>query len=234
MDIKADATTVQKEDLREIYLFAELDEAQLERVVADVQPVQLARGESLFAQGQTAEHFYLVRSGQIKLYRLSAEGNEKVIEIIQPGQTFAEALIFMSQSRYPVHAEALEEASLLSFSNRVFKAVLSESVETCFRLMATMSMRLHQHVNEIERLTLHNATHRLVGYLLRQETTLCGQVEEVRLPASKHTIASRLSIQPETLSRILTRLADQGLIRVQGNAIQLLDVQALRYLVEMP
>lgn len=233
MDISLDNVVQLQEQVRSVYLFADLDAAQFERVMADVQHLELSRGEALFGQGQPAEHFYYLLHGQVKLYRLSAEGNEKVIEIMQAGQTFAEALLFFPENCYPVHAEALENASLLAFSNGLFKNLLHESTETCFRLMGTMSVRLHNHVNEIERLTLHNATHRLVAYLLRQEPHARGEVNEVQLPASKHTVASRLSIQPETLSRILSRLVAQGLIRVHGNNIELLLPDALRSLIDI-
>lgn len=229
-----DEVVVEPERVRAVYLFADLDEVQFARVMADVRALSVLRAEALFAQGQPAERFYLLLSGQIKLYRLSAGGNEKVIEIIQPGQTFAEALIFLPDNRYPIHADALEDAALLSFSHALFKNLLHESVDTCFRLMGLMSMRLHHHVNEIERLTLHNATHRLVSYLLRQDASVCDGGAQVYLPASKHTVASHLSIQPETLSRILARLTTQGLMRVQGTHITLLDLEALRHLADTP
>lgn len=220
-------------ELKRCYLFAELDTAQLERVVREVRMLRLDKSEVLFRQGDPAERFFLVRQGQIKLFRLSPEGNEKVIELIQPGQTFAEALMFSAARGYPVHAQAIEPSELYSFDNRGFKAVLRESVDTCFRLMAGMSMRLHQQVNEIDRLTLHSATYRLVSYLLQETTDSAGSEQHVDLPTTKSLIASRLSIQPETFSRILSRLSRDGLIDVQGTHIVLRDIPALRRLIAL-
>ena len=221
------------EELRAVYLFAALDDTQLSRVVHDARLVHLGKHETLFEQGDPAQHFFLVRSGQVKLFRISPEGQEKIIELVQPGQVFAEALLFMDDvGGYPVHAEAIDASEVLSFDNRGFKALLSDSVDTCFRLMAAMSRRLHRQINEIDRLTLHNATFRLVSYLLQEVPDDVLASPNVRLTTTKHVIASRLSIQPETFSRILARLHQQGLIDVQGNTVVLRDIDALRKMIQ--
>ena len=164
---------------------------------------------------------------------VTAEGQEKIIELVQPGQVFAEALLFMDDAGgYPVHAEAIDASEVLSFDNRGFKTLLSDSVDTCFRLMAAMSRRLHRQINEIDRLTLHNATFRLVSYLLQEVPDDVLASPNVRLTTTKHVIASRLSIQPETFSRILARLHQQGLIDVQGNTVVLRDIDALRRMIQ--
>lgn len=222
------------EELRRAYLFAELDEAQLAEVTRDMRLVELGKGEHLFAQGDPARRFFLVRDGLIKLYRLSPEGQEKVIELVGPGQSFAEALMFMAANGYPVHAEAVEPTRLFSFDSAAYKALLRDSVEACFRLMAGMSMRLHNQINEIDRLTLHSATYRLVAFLLQELPGDVAVSPDVQLVASKGIIASRLSVQPETFSRILARLSRQGLVAVDGNRIVLRDVPALRRLIELP
>lgn len=233
MDISLDFVALRQE-VCENYLFAGLETEQLERVLGDLRTVRLHKGEPVFAQGDPARRFYLVRRGQIKLFRLSPEGNEKVLELIRPGQTFAEALLFMSGPvGYPVHAEAVEASELLSFDNARFRTLLRESVDTCFRLMAAMSRRLHSQINEIDQLTLHSATSRLVSYLLEELPEDVIASPQVRLTTSKTVIASRLSIQPETLSRILARLARKGHLEVRGANIVLHDIPALRALVEL-
>lgn len=219
--------------LSRIYLFTALDEAQLRTIQASMQEVTLDEGQILFEHNQPADKFYLLIEGQIKLYRLSEDGDEKVIEIIRPGQTFAEAVMFMSGKVFPVNADALVNSKLLSFSSTVFKGVLHDSVDTCFRLMGGMSQRLHQRLNEIDSLTLHNATYRLVTYLLGELPDGVLTSTEIVLTTPKHVIASRLSIKPETFSRILTRLSRDGLIVVRGNSIVLADLDRLRQVSEL-
>lgn len=223
-----------RQEIQQSYLFAGLDAAQLDAVLKDMRVVSLQKAQPVFAQGDPARRFYMVRDGQIKLFRLSPDGNEKVIELIHPTQTFAEALLFMAEPvSYPVHAEAVEASELLSFDNAVFKALLRDSVDTCFRLMASMSMRLHKQINEIDRLTLHTATYRLVSYLLQELPDEVMASPQVRLTTAKSVIASRLSIQPETLSRILARLNRKGYLEVRGNNIVLHDIPSLRALAEL-
>jgi len=220
--------------LHSIYLLSALDPAQLEAIRRTMRVQRLAAGERLFDHGQPAHHFFYVVRGQVKLFRISAEGDEKVIEIIGPRQTFAEAVMFMDRpGGYPVSAEALEETELWGFDNQVMLAALRESVDSCFRLMAAMSMRLHRQIDEIDTLTLHNATFRFVNFLLQQIPPGVVESPEIQLTTPKNVIASRLSIQPETLSRILARLQREGLVEVHGHSLVLGDVAGLRSLLEI-
>jgi CRP-like cAMP-binding protein len=223
------------QELRRAPLFAELEPAQLESLRPTLSEVDLAVGDILFNQGEPAERFFLVRQGQIKLARVSADGAEKIIEIIQPGQTFAEAMLFMgAKGRYPVNAQALAPTHLLAFEQKAFLQLLRTSPDLSFAMLRSLSLRLHGLVNQIESLTLKNATDRLVIYLLDQAPSNMRTPSEITLTIPKGAIASRLAIQPETFSRILGRLRNGGLIEVQGNHIVLRDVAALRAMVDLP
>lgn len=219
------------DELHHTPLFDALDEQQLDSVIKSSRNISLAAKEILFEKGSAASHFYLLKSGQVKLFCLSADGDEKVIEIINPSQTFAEAIMFLPHQIYPVSAETLKNSELYSFDIKQFRGILEDSKETCFRLLATMGRRLHSKINDINNLTLHNATYRLVVYLLEQLPEGAMALSSIHLGATKTIIASRLSIQPETFSRILLRMSKQGLIEVQGNDITLLDVAGLHALL---
>ena len=222
-------------ELRRAYLFAEMSEPHLQTLVHGMQEIRLNAGDALFRHGQPAERFFFLRDGLVKLFRLSPEGDEKIIEIMRPGETFAEAVMFMgTQGRYPVNAEAVSETSLYAFEQKTFLNLLRESSDACFGLLGSMSRRLHMLVNQIESLTLQNATYRLVAYLLDQIPRDVKTSPEVQLTTPKGVIASRLAIQPETLSRILAKLRQRGLIEVHGNHITVRNVQALRDLVHLP
>jgi CRP-like cAMP-binding protein len=220
-----------REELRQIYLFASLTDEQLNKMLESGQPLELEQKQLLFEAGQPADYFYLLRSGQIKLYCLSPRGDEKVIEIVRPGETFAEAITFMERQAYPVSAEAIMNSSLYCFKMKTFRKLLEDSPGTCMRLMADMSRRLRMRVSEINNLTLHNATYRLVVFLLEQIPEGAVEMAEIHLGTPKSIIASRLSIQPETFSRILSKLSQRGLIKVHVNDITLLDVNGLRSLL---
>ncbi len=215
------------QELRQVYLFANFSEQQLEQIKKDVRIIQLDGGEFLFKHGQPAKRFFLLNEGHVKLLRSSLGGDEKVFEVIDPGQTFAEAMMFMPESIYPVTAQAISKCSLFSFESRVFANLLRESPDTCFQLMAHMSQRLHMWINEIDQLTLQSATYRLINYLLYQVPEGYN-VYKIEFMIPKHVIASRLSIQPETFSRILNSLNKAELIRVDARTIYIDNVDRLR------
>ncbi len=217
-----------QQNLKENHLFSALSDEQLEQLSSAITVKSLAQGGHLFEAGSKAEEFYLVASGQIKLYRLSPAGQEKVIEIIRPGQTFAEALMFLDIPAYPVNAQALADTKVYAIKNRAFMEILRGSVDLCFKVMADISMRLKRHLNEIDALTLQNATLRVVNYLSYLIPNCADSSVQIALPAAKNVIASRLSITPETFSRILHTLSDKGLITVDGLQIQVHDVVQLR------
>lgn len=222
-------------ELRRAYLFADMTDEHLKRLTSGMHEVHLATGDSLFRHGEPADRFYFIRSGLVKLFRLSPEGDEKIIELMHAGQTFAEAVMFMgTQGRYPVNAAAVTDAQLYAFEQKGFIGLLRESTEATFGLLASMSRRLHMLVNQIESLTLQNATYRLVAYLLEQIPREVQTSPQVQLTTPKGVIAAHLAIQPETLSRILAKLRQGGFIEVHGHHITVRDVGALRKLVQLP
>ncbi|MFV2060792.1 MAG: Crp/Fnr family transcriptional regulator [Gammaproteobacteria bacterium] len=219
------------EELQHIPLFEALKDVQLKKILNSARKIKLPAKSILFERTTPAKYFYLLHSGQVKLFILSAEGDEKVMEIIYPSQTFAEAIMFIPKQNYPVSAEAITDSELYSFDMQVFRELLDNSKETCFRLLASMGKKLHARVTEINNLTLHNATYRLVVYLLQQLPDKTTVLSTIHLATPKSIIAAHLSIKPETFSRVLLTMSKQGLIAVQGNDISLLDVEGLRLLL---
>jgi len=213
--------------LRRSPVFAPMDDAQRAAVAKTARQIKLEDGENLCEYGRPAERFFLVQSGRLKLYRLSPSGNEKVIDIIHPGRTFAETTLFMDEPGYPMSADAIGPGVVVSFSNKVLMEVLRESPTSCLRLMARFSMNLRQLLTEIDHLTLQNATCRLASFLVSELHQEQREGSDIRLSVPKNVIASRLSIKPETLSRILHQLSEDGVLRVEGKIIHVTDEDRL-------
>lgn len=215
-------------ELRHHYLFSAMTGAQQGRLLATAVQRRLAAGEHLFTRGDAAARFFLLRSGCMKLYRLSAAGDEKIMRLIRPSQTFAESILFMNVPQYPVSAEAVEAAELVAFDSEAFLGILQESFATCRAVMAQMTRRIQAHWDEIETLALQNSRYRVVHYLLGLLASgALGRVT-VSLPTRKLVIAAHLAITPETLSRTLRALSDEGLIQVAGDEVTITDVEKLR------
>ncbi|HEY3486799.1 MAG TPA: Crp/Fnr family transcriptional regulator [Gammaproteobacteria bacterium] len=214
--------------LKQHYLFNSIDDALLADLVQGVRKVTLAAGEILFHYGNPAERFYLIGVGQIKLARISPAGQEKVIEIMYPGHTFAEAVMFMQNPVYPVTAQALVDSVLYAIPNQSYRNILAHSTEYCFRLLADLSMRLHRHVQELDNLAQQNAMHRLIRYLVNQLPPDTGSSFSLTLSIPKQVLASKLSIKPESFSRLLAVLSQAGIISVDKQTLVIHNVQQLK------
>lgn len=208
-------------------LFAALNEEQLMRVAAATTEVRLERGEVLFHRGATPNGFYVVIFGQIKLSVTSAQGAQKVVEIISPKQSFGEAVMFLSRP-YPVSAEALADSLLLHVGREHVDVLLASDTTFARRMLAGLSGRLHSLLRDVESYSLRSSMQRVIGYLLQHCTEGQGDTAEIALPTSKLVIASRLNLTPETLSRVLHDLSTHGLITVNGRTICVSSVKQLQ------
>jgi len=211
--------------LKQSHLFSSLTDIQMDRVHNHSKIVRLEEGQVLFAQGEDVTNFYLVLSGKMKLFRVSPDGQEKIMEIVPQGEVFAEALMFMDQPYYPVSSAALSDTVVVGIDASDFKAMLWDSVETCLLLLGGMSFRLRKLVHEIDTLTLHSGTCRVANYLLQQ---IQDGEECVELEVAKGVIAARLSVKPETFSRIIKNLRGQDILSIEGNKITIHDREALK------
>ena len=230
---RIELTDAMLEVMRQCVLLQPLPAEHFEQVVQTAQAGRLRGGVVLFEQGMPLTDIYLLVSGGIKLQRLAPNGDEKVLEIIRPGQTFAEAVLFSGGSKYPVSAITVSPSVVLGIQAESYLKLLKSSNALCINLLGKLSQRLHWMVNEVDRLTLHSATYRLVSYLLSHISEDKNDRAGVSLVAPKHVIASRLSIKPETLSRTLKTLSKQGLIRLDGQQIELVNVEKLRELIAL-
>lgn len=215
-------------DLRRHYLFAPLSEPQWARIVPHAHVRPFAAGQHLFGQGDAAHEFFLLRDGTVKLYRVSAEGQEKIMRLIRPGMTYAESVMFMDQPRYPVHAQGVHAGVLVAIESAAYLEVLRESFDACRTVMARMTERLHANWDEIEALTLQNSRYRVVNYLLGLLPPDATGEARVTLPSRKALIAAQLAATPETLSRILHALREEGLVEIRDYEVYVPDLAALR------
>ncbi len=209
--------------LRQTYLFRDLTDGQLAEVVAESRTLELADGRWLYRQGEPAERFYIVREGQIALFRQSAEGRESIIAIVGADEVFAEELLVVAEARYDLNARAVGDSTLVSVDRRAFRSFVEGSASLGFRLMGTLYRRQQMLLDHVERLTLQDATQRLMAYLLDQvgsdETGDASGAKRLRLALPKSTLAAHLSIQPETLSRILARLKECEYLQEEGETL---------------
>ncbi len=216
--------------LSRLPLFQELAPEQIAALESACRERRLAKGEMLFQKGDLPKGFFVVVFGQIKLAFPSSQGNEKVVQILGPRQSFGEAVMFLDRP-CPVFAEGLVDSLLLHIGSAPVFELLERDPSFARRMLAGLSMRLHSLVEDVETYSLRSSAQRVVGYLLQhcpQQEGPCEGSFEISLPTSKQVIASRLNLTPETLSRIFHDLSANGLISVSGKQITINDVKRLR------
>lgn len=214
--------------IAEAPLFAGLPADQLEKVARIAQSKPFEKGEMIFSDGQKADGFYVVARGRIKVFKVSLDGKEQILHIFGPGEPVGEVPVFAG-SAFPAGAAALEKSLLLFFPKNAFVRLLEENTPLVLNMLAVLSRRLRQFTVQVENLSLKEVPGRLAGYLLflakEQKDT-----RRVELSISKGQLASLLGTIPETLSRILAKMRDSGLIEVEGAVISLLDIEGLELL----
>jgi CRP/FNR family transcriptional regulator, dissimilatory nitrate respiration regulator len=215
--------------LANVPLFKELAPVEIDRIAAGTTELHVPRGEILFNKGDPCLGIHVVIYGQVKLAFVTSQGSEKVVEIIGPGHSFGEALMFMEKP-YVVMAQTLADSLLLLVSKQAVFSGLEHDPGFAKRMLAGLSRRLHSLIADVESYSMQSGTQRVIGYLLRDDAEPPGALKPhtVTLPTSKAIVASRLNLTPEHFSRILHDLASAGLIAVEGRDVKIADVERLR------
>ncbi|HJW57745.1 MAG TPA: Crp/Fnr family transcriptional regulator [Burkholderiaceae bacterium] len=211
--------------LSKLPLFNELAPAELDYIASKTTELHVPRGEILFQRGEPCLGFHTVVYGQVKLAFTSSQGGEKVVNIIGPGQSFGEALMFMEKS-YIVFAQALTDSMVLHVAQSAVFQELERDPKFARKMLAGLSRRLHGLISDVEAYSLRSGTQRVIGYLLKDDAHMDG--DQITLQVSKTIIASRLNLTPEHFSRILHDLGDKQLISVNGRNITIMDIDKLR------
>ena len=210
-------------------LFGDMQPAELQALARQgCQLHRMGRGETVFRVGQACDAFHVVVTGQVKLYALAPSGAEKVIELVGPGNSFGEALMFTDRPHI-VNAQTLSECLLLSISKAAVMEEIARDPQFALRMLAGVSRRLHGLIRDVESYCLHSGIQRVIGFLLseQEEDYEDGDTLTVSLPVSKATIASRLSLTPEYFSRVLHELEAEGLIQIDRRDIRILNTRGL-------
>lgn len=208
--------------------FSGLSDEDLDALMAIARIREHPRGELLFSEGEEAEGFFVVLDGKVKVYKLSPDGKERILHVIHPGGTFAEAAIF-GDGLYPAYAEPLQVSKLFFLPKDGFLDLLMNNGRISINMIAGLSRFLRQFANQIEDLTFKDVPSRLARYFMELSH---GSKAKVVLPISKSQLASNLGTVSETLSRTLRKLSEDDLIRVAGKEVEILDFDRLEELSE--
>ncbi|MFH1989078.1 MAG: Crp/Fnr family transcriptional regulator [Pseudomonadota bacterium] len=214
--------------LNHVALFNSLCPEEITKITRGTREIRCEKGDTLFHRGDVCTGFHILVFGQVKLSFTSEQGVEKVVEVIQQGQSFGEAIMFLEKP-YVVSAQALSSCLLLHVSKSVILDELECDHGFVRKMLAGMAMRMHQLMLDVEGYCLHSGKQRIIAYLMHEllESQLHDENVVLELQLNKGVIASRLNLTQEHFSRILHELSDLGIIKVEGKRILVPSVERL-------
>jgi CRP/FNR family transcriptional regulator len=212
--------------LRQTLVFRALRDEDVERIAGYVVPKRLAKNEYLFRESDPAEGFYVVRRGLINVHRRAPDGREQVIHIFRPGETLAEVAL-VGPIGYPADARAEADSEVLLVPRKDFVRHQQDTGSLAWMMLVSMSHHLRNLVSALENLQLKDAETRFLHWLIGKVPKGASSTE-IELGMSKGLLASELGIRQETLSRILAKLRDSGLIVVDGQTLGVPDADEVR------
>ena len=216
--------------VRRCPLFAGLDAAALAKVTALAQRVRFARNEVVLRQGETCPGLYIVVSGSVRVFKIAAGGKEHLLHQADPGATFAEVAV-IGDFDCPAHAQASEETACVLLPAVPFRALLRSDHAVCLQLLQSMAGWVRQLVGLLEDVVLRDAVGRVARHILQSQGQRPG--DEFSFRMLKKDLASHLNLTGETLSRVLRRLTEEGLIELlDAGQVRILDAHGLEQLVD--
>ena len=213
-----------------IPLFEGLPADQLQDLASIAIEKSMDKGRTIFSEGDPGNGFFVLEDGRIKIFKLSPEGKEQILHLFGPGEPFGEVPVFEGRN-FPAHAVTLEKCRLLFFPRSAFIQLVKQNPSLALNMLAVLSRRLRRFTVLVDDLALKEVPGRLAAHLLYLSGRQEGQ-NNLELEIPKSLLAAMLGTIPETLSRILTKMAKQGLIQSDGPRISILDRDTLKELAE--
>jgi CRP/FNR family transcriptional regulator len=215
------------EHVAAVDLFAGLSQHQAEALASIATLNSWGKGEVVFLAGQEASGFYAVARGRVRVFKTSPTGKEHILHVFGPGQAFGEVAVF-SGINYPADAQVMEPSELLFFPRDRFRSLLGRDPDLAMSVIGLLSQRLRTFVRKIEELSLKEVPARLAAHLCLLAAGGPGRTVQLDLP--KGQLAAYLGTIPETLSRMLKKLAEEGIIEMEGSRVTILDPERLEEL----
>ena len=217
-----------REFLERVQLWRGLPSEQLDALAAIASLKNYRKGETIFWEGDEGTGFFIVFSGRVKVFKVSAEGKEHILELFGAGEHFAEVPAFDGQC-FPASAAALEPTELLFFPRISFLQLLERHPTLAINMLAIFARHLRRFARIIEDLSLKEVPGRLAAYII-YASDRANRAEEIELDMTKSQLAALLGTIPETLSRVFAKLSHKGAIAIDGSKIKILDRKRLTVL----
>ena len=210
-------------------IFGALGPEDVEILLSATSVRNYAAHQPVFHQGDAADGVYVVCDGRVGIRTLSADGNEVMLNIVEPGGVFGEIAAIDGGPR-TAGAVTMEPSSLAYIDARTFHRLLERSSPLCMRLLMLVCERLRWTSEIIEESHFHDVRARLIHRLIRLQGTYgegSGSNTEIRLKVTQEMLARMLGVTRESVNKELMHLQRRGLITYNRGLITILDSEGL-------
>ncbi len=216
--------------LRRVPLFADLSETEIKFLAERALPRQFSPGELIFTEGDPCPGLYVIESGRVRLFKSAPSGREQVLAIEAAGNSIAELPVF-DGGNFPASAAAVDDAVLLFVSKQDFHSLCLVHPKVALKVLRVVGSRLRRLVGIIEELSFTTVRSRLISLLLRLAREQARGVNanvQITLPASNQELAAHIGTVRELVSRNISRLQAEGLIKLDGRTVTIPKLAALQ------
>ena len=216
--------------LRRIPVFEDLDPADLAMIDRVTTERRIDRGATVFTEGEPGEGFHFIRSGKVKVIKLAADGREHILNILGPGEVFAEVLLF-NDAPYPATVVAVEDSLVGVIRNRELEALLVQQPRLAVHIIRVMSKKLLYIQSKVKTFALADSQAKIaqtLEYLLERYGRQTGRGVEVALEINRQDIANMAGTTRETVSRVFRTLKDDGVLEDDERRIVVREPRRLR------
>lgn len=220
--------------INEIPIFSELSVEDLRRITSISRLMNYKKNEYVFHEGEEFKGIFLVIKGLVKIFKISPQGKEYILHLLQKPQLFGDVPLFTGGD-CPASVQVLEDSTLLFIPKNEFLPLLESNPKLSFKIMAGFAKRLKSISVKAEALSLKEVVNRLADYLIKEiEKNGSKNLPEpfVKLALSNPTLAAYLGTITETISRAFKKLKENGIIRTHGKTVFITDYNGLKKLSE--
>lgn len=207
-------------------IFNHLEKEQMDEIMGVTHSITYRKGENLYQSGDKSGSLYIVSKGRIKIYKLSESGKEQLLRILDSGNFTGELALF-SETIHESYAEAMEETSVCTIKRSELQNLLLKYPSISLKVLAEFSSRLAQSEKQTTRFATEKVETRIALFLAECVDSK-KQSMEIELPMNKKDMASYLGTTPETISRKLADLENEGYIKqISNRKIKIIDLDSL-------
>ena len=214
--------------LKRSSIFSALTNEELAELSGAAKQRTLAAGEYIFWEGDTADWFYVIERGSVKVSKISSQGKETILNFFGPGEMFGEVAVFQDRP-YPASAQAQSETHLLGIQKSAMLQFLVRHPQVSLRIIDILSGRLRDSQNRLRDLAGERVEQRLARILIMLSAKL-GET----LPFTRQELADMAGTTQETTIRILSQWKEKGIIRSRRSQTVIADLAKLRLAAESP